>query len=254
MNSMKNLSDKLLPFFVIGMVGLAFMVGVLWQKVSTLQSGTGTPTGNQNVESLLSENNLKKYAKEIGLNEGNFSSCLASGKFDEAIKADTAQGETAGVTGTPAFFINGRFLGGAFPFDSFKEIIDMELAGKGSSNPKAYSATLQQYYNAAQRSFEPAPKTIALGDSAVEGNKDAKVTIVEFSDFECPFCQRFYSQTLGQIRKEYVETGKVKLVYKQFPLISIHPNAQRAAQASMCAGEQGKFWEMHDKMFSSSAS
>jgi len=87
-------------------------------------------------------------------------------------------------------------------------------------------------------------------DDAVKGNKDAPITIVEFSDFECPFCARFYEQTLPQLTKEYIDTGKVKLVYRDFPL-SFHANAQKAAEASECAHEQGKFWEMHDKLFGS---
>ncbi len=87
-----------------------------------------------------------------------------------------------------------------------------------------------------------------LDDDAVRGDKDAPVTIVEWSDFECPFCARFYQQTLPSIEEEYIKTGKVKLVYRDFPL-SFHPNAQKAAEAAECAGEQGKYWEMHDMLF-----
>jgi protein-disulfide isomerase len=71
---------------------------------------------------------------------------------------------------------------------------------------------------------------------------------VEFSDFECPYCARFYRETLGQIDSEYIETGKVKMVYRDFPL-GFHKQAQKAAEAAECAGEQGKFWEMHDILF-----
>ena len=79
------------------------------------------------------------------------------------------------------------------------------------------------------------------------GNKNAKVTIVEYSDFECPFCQRFY-QTIKQVMDKY---GKdVRFVYRHFPL-SFHPQAMPAAIASECASEQGKFWEMYDKLFGS---
>jgi protein-disulfide isomerase len=82
----------------------------------------------------------------------------------------------------------------------------------------------------------------------VKGDPDAPVTIVEWSDFECPFCTRFYTETLGQIESEYIDTGKVRLVYKDFPL-SFHPQAQKAAEAAECAGDQGKYWEMHDLLF-----
>jgi protein-disulfide isomerase len=90
--------------------------------------------------------------------------------------------------------------------------------------------------------------TALVDDDAVEGEDDAPVTIVEFSDYECPYCARFYSQTLGQIREEYVETGKVKIVFRDYPL-PFHSQAQKAAEAAECAGEQGKYYEMHDKLF-----
>lgn len=99
-----------------------------------------------------------------------------------------------------------------------------------------------------------APKVnLDIGDDPVKGDPDAPVTIIEFSDFECPFCGRFYSDTLGQLEKEYIDTGKVKFVYKDFPL-SFHPQAEPAAVAASCAGEQGKFWEYHDKIFDNQAS
>ncbi|NCO11389.1 hypothetical protein CO038_01740 [Candidatus Pacearchaeota archaeon CG_4_9_14_0_2_um_filter_39_13] len=90
-------------------------------------------------------------------------------------------------------------------------------------------------------------------DAHVKGQPNAPVTIVEFSDFECPFCAIFYSDTLGLIEQNYIDAGKVKLVYMHFPL-GFHEKAQGAAEASECAGEQGKFWEMHDKMFENQAS
>ncbi len=96
------------------------------------------------------------------------------------------------------------------------------------------------------------PESTDLGFSLegepLKGQSNAPVTIVEFSDFECPFCGRFYSGTLPQIDKEYIQTGKVKLYYMDFPL-SFHPQAEPAALAAACAQEQGKFWEFHDKVF-----
>lgn len=82
-------------------------------------------------------------------------------------------------------------------------------------------------------------------DNHIRGDFNAPITLVEFSDFECPFCERHYP-TLNKILSEY--KGKVRLVYKHFPL-GFHPNAQKAAEASECANEQGKFWEYHDKLF-----
>lgn len=82
----------------------------------------------------------------------------------------------------------------------------------------------------------------------VIGKVDAPITMVEYSDFQCPLCKRFFDDTLPTIMKDYVNTGKVKLVYKEFPL-SIHPQAPDAAMAAECALEQNKFWEMHDLLF-----
>lgn len=86
----------------------------------------------------------------------------------------------------------------------------------------------------------------------IKGDADAPVTIIEWSDFECPFCGRFYTQTLGQLESEYIDTGKVKLVFRDFPL-SFHPQAMPASQAAECAGAQGMFWEMHDRIFDNQA-
>ncbi len=92
---------------------------------------------------------------------------------------------------------------------------------------------------------------VSLGDDPVKGDLEAPVTIVEFSDYQCPFCSRFFRNTLPQIQQDYIDTGKVKLVYRDFPLDSIHPNAIPAAMASECAHEQGEFWSYHDKLFGS---
>ena len=82
----------------------------------------------------------------------------------------------------------------------------------------------------------------------MKGKTDAPVTMVEFGDFQCPFCGRFASDTLQQLVKNYVDTGHVKFVYKEFPL-PFHSNAQPSALAAECANEQGKFWPMHDKLY-----
>jgi len=92
-----------------------------------------------------------------------------------------------------------------------------------------------------------------LDDDPMKGDANAPVTIIEWSDFECPFCSRFYEQTLPLIQEQYIDTGKVKLVYRDFPLTSLHPTAQKAAEAAECADEQGKFWEYHDKIFENQA-
>ena len=93
------------------------------------------------------------------------------------------------------------------------------------------------------------PADIAIDGSPVLGNADAPVTIVEFTDYQCPYCRRHANGTFAQIKKDYVETGKVRYVVRQFPLKAIHPKAVKASEASLCAGDQGQYWEMHHRIF-----
>lgn len=86
------------------------------------------------------------------------------------------------------------------------------------------------------------------------GDKNAKVAIVEYTDYQCPFCKRLFEDAFPQIKKEYIDTGKVRYFVRDFPLFQIHPQAQKAAEAVNCAQDQGKFWEMHDTLFKNQTS
>ena len=174
-------------------------------------------------------NKLKEYGKKIGVNEDTFDTCLDSGEKATLIKTDMTDGSTAGVNGTPAFFVNGRLISGAVPYEQFKTIIDEEL------NLTAPADTER--------------KTVSVGNLPVQGDESAKVTIIEFSDYECPFCERHYTQTELKLKTEYIEKGLVKFYYRDFPLSQIHPGAQKAAEAARCAGDQNKYWEYHDIVF-----
>jgi len=79
------------------------------------------------------------------------------------------------------------------------------------------------------------------------GSKEAPLTIVEFTDYQCPFCQRFHTTSFGDLKKNYIDTGKVRFYSRDLPL-DFHPNAMRAAQAARCANEQGQFWKLRDVM------
>jgi protein-disulfide isomerase len=94
------------------------------------------------------------------------------------------------------------------------------------------------------------PSAVNISGYSFKGNADAPVTLVEFTDYQCPFCKRHATGTLPQIVKEYVETGKLKYVLRDFPLNQIHPNAAKLAQATLCADDQDKAWGMHDRIFS----
>jgi len=206
----------------------------------------------------LSRENFEKWAEELGLDMKKFREALDSGKFREQIQKEQRLYTSRGARGTPAFFINGRLVSGAQPFENFKRVIDEELQRadeelkKGTPRDKLYAKLIEggrtaPVAPAVQRPEVPSkPVYVEIPENAPsKGPKDAKVTIVAFSDFECPFCARV-TPTIEQILNTY--GNDVRLVFRHLPL-SFHRNAKSAAEAAMAAHEQGKFWEMHDKLF-----
>lgn len=95
----------------------------------------------------------------------------------------------------------------------------------------------------------PAKVDVAIGHLPTIGPDNAKVTIVEFSDFQCPYCEKLATDAYPQIYDTYIKTNKIKFAYRHYPLTSIHPNSQKAAEASECANEQKKFWEYNNLLF-----
>ncbi len=120
----------------------------------------------------------------------------------------------------------------------------------GTGNNAAMEIREAQAPTQAAEPTQPAPGRVqvSVDDDEVIGSANAPITIIEFSDFECPYCGRFFDETLPQIKTDYVDTGKVKIVYRDFPL-QFHPEAMPAALAADCAGEQGKYYEYHNKLF-----
>ena len=117
----------------------------------------------------------------------------------------------------------------------------------------AVEKELQELRTVLRRMTSPARDAdnvvIDLAGHPSKGAADAALTLVEFSDFECPFCGRYFRETMPEIERAYIRTGKVRYVFRNFPLEAIHHEAFKAAEAAMCAGEQDKFWEMHDHLF-----
>ena len=93
------------------------------------------------------------------------------------------------------------------------------------------------------------PTTASVAGAPYKGQVDAPVTLIEYSDYQCPFCARNYREVLPLLEKEYIETGKVKFVMRENPIPQLHKNAMNASMAALCAGDQGKYWEMHNVMF-----
>jgi protein-disulfide isomerase len=202
-------------------------------------------------QTALDRASLEKYAGEIGLDLTKFKSALDNGTFRSRVEADAAAGASVGASGTPTFFINGRQVVGAMPFESFKPVIDDEiqkadkLLASGTTPENLYEALIEQGVREG-----PPVKKIEVGSAPVRGPRTAPVTIVEFSDFQCPFCGRVVP-TIKAIEEQY--RNKVKIAFKHQPL-PMHANARLAAAASMAANEQGKFWEYHDKLFANQQS
>jgi protein-disulfide isomerase len=209
----------------------------------------------------LKQPDLEKYAQELGLDMGKFKAFLAAKSGQKRIDADLALGQQIGVQGTPNFFVNGRPLRGALPYEEFKKVIDEELktadkfVAQGTPANQVYARLMATARTApAPVAAAPAPKgnaagpevyKVPVGDAPTKGGKQPKVTIVEFSDFQCPFCGRV-NPTLAQLSKDYGDD--ISISFRHLPL-PFHENAMPSAEAAEAAREQGKFWEMHDKLF-----
>jgi protein-disulfide isomerase len=105
-----------------------------------------------------------------------------------------------------------------------------------------------------QRPSQPTPPAdsmvnVSISGDPMLGSKAALVTLIEFSDYQCPFCRKFFESMMPTLKAEYIDTGKVRYVFRDFPIDRGHPQARKAAEASHCAGEQGMCWEMHDLLF-----
>lgn len=190
---------------------------------------------------------FKEYAVDLGLDSAAFNECLDSGQFAAEVAKDLQEGAQSGVTGTPAFFINAWFVSGAQSFEVFQQTISKAQSGQ---LPAPTPTPLPQGVDP----FAPDPAHPGLTYSGYHyrGNSAAPILIIEFSDFQCPYCLQHYQQAEPEIDTNWVDKDLVRMVFVHFPL-PIHPQAPKAAEASECAATQGKFWEMHDVLFSKQA-
>lgn len=117
------------------------------------------------------------------------------------------------------------------------------------NNPRSSHSSGIAYRDTPVVPVTPSLPQLSLGDDHRLGNPQATIGIVEFSDYQCPYCRGFQQQLFPQLRKEYVDSGVVQFIHKDLPLTRIHPQAMPAALAAVCAGVQGRFWEMHDALY-----
>lgn len=210
----------------------------------------------------LTPENLEKWAVAAGVDAQKYKAAYDGKKFAGKVDKDLAVSKQIGVRGTPHFLINGKPLSGAQPFEKFKEVIDAELAAADAlaktgvaKNKVSLELTKKNF----QKPEEPKPqapppedtaiwKVPVLEDDPVQGPPDALVTIVEFSDFQCPFCSRV-EPTITQLLQDY--KGDLRVVWKDNPL-PFHPRAKPAATLARYAYEKGgnkAFWEAHKALF-----
>lgn len=141
-----------------------------------------------------------------------------------------------------------------------KSLIDYEpnvreyysSAEGGSLTGEELETTVSQFMSerAEQIKTDYIIRTMNIGDGQVIGDAETDIVMMEFSDYECPYCYSFANDVLVDAKKDFVDSGRAKYVYRDFPLENIHPKAKAAANAARCAGEQGKYFEYHDKLFS----
>lgn len=215
----------------------------------------------------LDANNLIEHARALGLDVERFKRDMAAQGIKERVQRDMDIAAAIGATGTPAFFVNGLNLRGAQPIEQFKLLIDAEISEASRANRRGdawlsdrLSSNNSQLWGFLRGGQVPPTKPAnppAKVDQtiykvkvdpkvdAIDGPKDALITMVVFSEFQCPFCKKL-EPTLDELMIRY--KGKIRRVFKHMPL-PFHKDAEPAGKAAICAQQQGKFWEMHRSLF-----
>lgn len=205
----------------------------------------------------LKRKDLESYAQQLKLDMKKFNEALDKKVYTKEVDKDLATGNRIGVQGTPTTYVNGRKLDigkGQKPEDALESLVKDELErvkdleAKGLKGDKLYYELAGKPEGAGgddskKDKEQKEYKYIAVGDSPTKGDDDAKVTLIEFSDFTCGFCSGA-AKTMNQIAKAY--KGKVRVVFKNYPLSQGNFDI---AQAALAAHQQGKFWEYHDILF-----
>lgn len=239
-------------------------------------------------DTRLDEECFLKYAESLDLDADEFGECVAESKHDDVIDREISAGEGYGVQGTPSLYLGkgkgdefqGFYVGGigfsdieliieklesssvadayAFWLDYLNEsLAQLELQVRdhytsadggsltGEELERAVAEVMDEQRTLIEEQF--ILKDFTVGNGVVEGN--GEVVIMEFSDYECPYCQEFASSVLVQVKETFVESGRARFIFRDFPLEQIHPRARDAANAARCAGDQDKYFEYHNLLF-----
>lgn len=202
-----------------------------------------------------------ELAQEIGVDLIDYETCMADGKTEAMVEMAFQRGRSLEFTGTPSFQFIAEETGdaynlvGAQPFDRFAQWIDTIIAGEipsGVETPLSGGGEgegeIPFWATAEGLASDPDRPGMTIAGDAYRGSEDAPVVVIEYSDFQCPYCRRHTTGTQPILDETFVETGQVRWVFKHFPL-NIHPQVPAAGVAAECAGEQGQFWEMHHILF-----
>lgn len=237
-----------------------FLIGLIAGAILTLASGNRSITGTQRdaigtapaapqaptAPQMTAKELVSGIARKLGLNESDFNTCLGSNKYDQLLAQQEAEGQQAGVNGTPGNILidlktgNARLISGAQPLGNFAKNIDEML-----KNPTAKSTDPNT----------PDAKNVKSVDfktDHISGSRSAPLALISYTDYQCPFCHKVHP-TLNQILSTY--DGKVMLVIRHFPL-SFHPNAKMLGAGAECANELGgadAFWTYTDAVMTSDA-
>lgn len=198
----------------------------------------------KNSEAAMDETILAEFDAR-GLPVLDIEKCLEEGRFTDEVNTYIAEGQSLGVRGTPTFFINGTVFVGAQPFSAFQAAIGQAERGEVIAAAPSESAP--------SPAGAPTPAAIEARSLTALGDPTAPVTIVEYSDYQCPFCRRHFLETMPRLKANFIDTGRVYYVFKDFPIESLHPLAYRLHEAALCAGNEGgadAFWQAHDLFFS----
>lgn len=200
-----------------------------------------------------------RLAGEAGADAAAYNACLSDSVIADRVEASLAEGGELGFTGTPSFnFVveetgDAYQLVGAQPYDTFNNWFQTIASGSAPVDPAAAQRQeepqIPLWAQPENWADDPENPGINLAGDFWRGNPDAPIVVVEFSDFQCPFCQRHTLNTQPILDEQFVDTGDVMWIFKHFPVQSTHPYAFPAAIFAQCVGEQGKFWEAHDLLF-----
>jgi protein-disulfide isomerase len=244
-------NNLIILFFILFSSGLSFLVGNLWTRVKYAEGGAGTElSGVRNAAEAGSENyappedpieQIRQVVADLKIDEGKFESCMNNGEFKNKVTEQMTKGEAAGVRGTPGNFVVNLKTGevvmlrGAEPLSNLQAVTDY-LLKKSTTLPDGLTAS---------KGIEALP--LPDDKDHLDGKKDATIALIEYSDFDCPFCKAFHT-TAQQFMKD---NSDAQWIYRHYPIVSLHPNASYKAEASECIaklGGEGAFWQFADAM------